>query len=389
VPRKKASVPEHYASRIIGYGTLDPITIKQHPNNWRTHPLGQQRALHAALHDIGWVQSVIVNKRTGHLIDGHLRLSLSLAQNESEIPVQWVDLSEEEENLVLATLDPISALAGSNTQKLHTLLQQTPDYVRPDLHAFITNLARQHGLWSAEPKQPERNPTTEDLLRIWKPKFGQRWCIASKSQPGEYHHFIIGNSNSESVVQKLCKNVTFQWLWTDIPQAEDYVEPVLAWTNTYLEPGASCFVGIRPTSALMPMLALFAKHWHFHQELLWVWEDATVSMTNYQMQHRSIFYGWKRGAEHTFTGKKSHSAMQMVARDLRYPDAVPQPVIAKHLLYSTEFGAKGFDPFLEYGTTILAAESTGRLAYGVVCNPISAASILQRCTVSGLLVEKV
>lgn len=64
----------------------------------------------AVLEEVGWVQEVIVNKRTGLIVDGHLRVELAAERGES-VPLKYVDLSEDEERLILATFDPIGNLA--------------------------------------------------------------------------------------------------------------------------------------------------------------------------------------------------------------------------------------------------------------------------------------
>src|SRR5438309_1172713 len=92
--------------RIIGHGMEPPDQLLANPLNWRIHAKFQQDALAGVLDQVGWVQEVIVNQRTGHLVDGHLRVTLALRRGEVSIPVKYVDLSEQEEALVLATLDP-------------------------------------------------------------------------------------------------------------------------------------------------------------------------------------------------------------------------------------------------------------------------------------------
>ncbi|MFA5693595.1 MAG: ParB N-terminal domain-containing protein, partial [Acholeplasmataceae bacterium] len=94
-----------WESRIIGHGEMDPHELIPNPKNWRTHPKLQEKALEGALEDIGWIQDVIVNERTGKLLDGHLRVELAKKRGEHKIPVVMVDLSEEEEELALITLD--------------------------------------------------------------------------------------------------------------------------------------------------------------------------------------------------------------------------------------------------------------------------------------------
>jgi ParB-like chromosome segregation protein Spo0J len=65
---------------------------------------------------------VIVNRTTGHLVDGHLRAALARERGETMIPVVYVELSDAEERLVLATLDPLGALAEQDGPALTALL---------------------------------------------------------------------------------------------------------------------------------------------------------------------------------------------------------------------------------------------------------------------------
>ena len=110
-----------YKNRIIGSGEESLDNILFNPRNWRIHPLHEQDALKGVLEEVGWVQQVIINKRTGNLIDGHLRCQLAAREGAKTIPVKYVDLSEDEEALVLATLDPIAAMAATDKQKLGEL----------------------------------------------------------------------------------------------------------------------------------------------------------------------------------------------------------------------------------------------------------------------------
>jgi hypothetical protein len=72
--------------------------------------------------EVGWVAQVLVNKTTGHVVDGHLRVELAISRNEQTVPVTYVELSKDEERLVLATLDPLAAMASADTAKLAELL---------------------------------------------------------------------------------------------------------------------------------------------------------------------------------------------------------------------------------------------------------------------------
>lgn len=112
-----------WRNRITGHAELDPNQLLANPRNWRIHPKQQQQALETVLDDIGWVGEILVNERTGFVIDGHLRIALALRRDEQSVPVTLVDLTESEEMQVLATLDPIAAMAVTDQVKLDETLR--------------------------------------------------------------------------------------------------------------------------------------------------------------------------------------------------------------------------------------------------------------------------
>lgn len=112
-----------WRNRIVGEGEEPAGQLLANPRNWRIHPSEQQRALEGVLSEVGWVQRVIVNRTTGCVVDGHLRVALALSRSENEpVPVVYVELTEAEEAEVLATLDPLAAMAATDQQKLEELL---------------------------------------------------------------------------------------------------------------------------------------------------------------------------------------------------------------------------------------------------------------------------
>jgi hypothetical protein len=134
-----------WKSRIVGHGEEAPDQLLANPANWRIHPKSQQDALAGVLSEVGWVQSVIVNQRTGHLIDGHLRVQVALRDESKSVPVVYVDLSIEEETLILATLDPLSMLAGTDKEKLAEILSEIESQ-SGEVQTLLNQLARDSGI---------------------------------------------------------------------------------------------------------------------------------------------------------------------------------------------------------------------------------------------------
>jgi ParB-like chromosome segregation protein Spo0J len=115
-----------WRNRIVGHADVAPAELVPNPHNWRSHPQEQQRALAGALGEVGWVAEVLVNRTTGHVVDGHLRIERALARHEPTVPVTYVELSEDEERLVLASLDPLAAMATAEQERSIPATSRSP-----------------------------------------------------------------------------------------------------------------------------------------------------------------------------------------------------------------------------------------------------------------------
>ena len=170
-----ARPPDVWRNRIVGEADVDPAILTAHPLNWRQHSARQAEALTGVLREVGWVQRVIVNERTGHLLDGHLRVALALDARAATVPVLYVDLSEAQEQLVLATLDPISALADADAGLLTALLADVQSG-EAGVQALLSALAVEHGIVPPEGTFREVDESIEDeLIYLECPACQHRW----------------------------------------------------------------------------------------------------------------------------------------------------------------------------------------------------------------------
>lgn len=119
---------DFWRNRIVESGAADPQELAKgmNPLNWRGHPEAQREALEEALESIGFLQRVLVNRSSGRVIDGHLRIELAVLKGQPLIPVDYVELSEDEEALALATLDAITEQAEPIPEKLAVLFDLLP-----------------------------------------------------------------------------------------------------------------------------------------------------------------------------------------------------------------------------------------------------------------------
>ena len=165
-----------WQNRIISYGEEPAGSFLANSANWRVHGKNQKDALTGALNDVGWVQDVMVNMRSGDewpedergvqtLIDGHLRVSLALSRDENEpVPVKYVDLTPLEEAEVLATFDPIGAMAEADRVQLESLLQDVQSG-EPGVQAMLAELAEREGI-VAELEPVEDAETDGDISTV-------------------------------------------------------------------------------------------------------------------------------------------------------------------------------------------------------------------------------
>ncbi|MCI0703588.1 MAG: hypothetical protein L0241_21110 [Planctomycetia bacterium] len=131
--------------RVKDFRRVPANTIRPSAFNWRTHPKEQADALRGLLAELGFAGAVLTRELSdGSLeaIDGHLRLE---TMGDRLVPVLVTDLDEAEAKKLLATFDPLGAMAGADTDKLDALLAE----VSTDNSAvaeLLDSLAHQHGL---------------------------------------------------------------------------------------------------------------------------------------------------------------------------------------------------------------------------------------------------
>jgi hypothetical protein len=89
--------------------------------NWRRHPQPQRDALLGILSEIGYADALIARETPDGLtlIDGHLRAETT---PDMEVPVLILDVTEEEADKLLLSLDPLGAMAESDRDALAGLL---------------------------------------------------------------------------------------------------------------------------------------------------------------------------------------------------------------------------------------------------------------------------
>jgi DNA modification methylase len=280
----------------------------------------------------------------------------------------------------------------------------------------------------------------EQLLKQWPVEEGQVWEIPSRTVPGQVHRLRCGDSRDRYGIAHLMADHAAEWMWTDPPYGVGYVgrtkdaltitgdavedlEPLLmeafAAVNPFLVSGAPIYIahGSGANTEVFMRCFRIAAGWHLHQDLVWIKQHMVLGRSDYQHQHETIMYGWKPGAErpwfgdeedqgdtdyavdhgsiaygwkpgrHPWYGGRTRRSVIPVPRPMRstfHPTAKPPTLVAIMIVNSSKVGSLGVDPFVGYGSTIVAAERCNRLAYGQDLERKYVAATLERLALMGL-----
>jgi len=109
--------------RVVALRRVKASDLIPSPHNWRTHPEAQRAAIRDVLAEIGYAGAALARETKAGpvLIDGHLRAETT---PDEEIPVLVLDVTEAEAKKLIATYDPLAAMAEADADKLESLLEQ-------------------------------------------------------------------------------------------------------------------------------------------------------------------------------------------------------------------------------------------------------------------------
>jgi hypothetical protein len=113
----------YIVNRVMGVAMIMPAQVHAHEDNWRTHPEEQKKAMEGVLKQIGMAGALLAyfsEKYNGEItyVDGHLRKEM---HPRKKWPTLVLDINDEEADLVLATHDPLSAMAEADAAAFETL----------------------------------------------------------------------------------------------------------------------------------------------------------------------------------------------------------------------------------------------------------------------------
>jgi site-specific DNA-methyltransferase (adenine-specific) len=242
------------------------------------------------------------------------------------------------------------------------------------------------------------------------------------------HRVLCGDSTKIEDVERLMDRKKADMVLTDPPYNVDYEGGTgLKIENDSMEDGAFL-------SFLKDAFKQMHKHmkqggafyiWHADSEgynfrrackeegleikqcIIWNKNALVMGRQDYQWKHEPCLYGWKEGSSHTWYGDRNKTTVHKVPEDdekavkwfrkqlakqqntsvLEYnkplkngehPTMKPVELLQKQVVNSSKQEDIVLDTFLGSGSTLIAAEKTGRICYGMELDPKYVDVIVQR-----------
>lgn len=145
---KKSSPALAIRNRVKELRMVKASELIPHEKNWRRHPSFQRSVMQDVLAEIGFAGAIIARDTPEGLIiiDGHLRAEVTGGQ---DVPVLVLDVDEAEAKKLLATFDPIGALAVTDGQVLNELLEGVVSR-NDDLNSLFRTLSEENSFLLSE-----------------------------------------------------------------------------------------------------------------------------------------------------------------------------------------------------------------------------------------------
>ena len=367
------------------------------PKNWRTHPSGQVEAMQGILAEVGWADAVLARETPDglELIDGHLRKEVAPGDM---IPVLVLDVDEAEADKILATHDPLAAMAESNAVNLEALLREV-DTGSEGLQQMLSDLAEDVGIESMkqtleivedEVPEPPVDPVTQpgdlilmgdhrllcgdstnadDVARLMQGEIADM-MFTDPPYGVEYDggHFHSGNVNTKRAREKLKDDDSADIYFSFLPFALSVVD-------------GPCYMWHADSKARDVYNAVHDNECVVHALIVWHKTNATYAAMNaqYKQRHEPCLYFKPKGSTLRWCGATTEATVWNQDRDGindLHPTQKPVALAAKAI--GNHDATTILDAFLGSGSTLIAAEQLNRKCYGMEIDPAYCDVIVQR-----------
>ncbi len=364
--------------------------LRPYARNAKMHGDDQVAKIAASMAKFGWTVPCMVAD-DGELIAGHGRVLAATMLGLSEVPVIRLGHLDEAERRAYRIADNKLTEMGDWDEvmlrdEIAGLLAEDFDLTLlgitdADLDALLQDPDVGVGAIEGEDDIPE---TPEDPVS----RPGDLWVL-------ENHRLLCGDCTVASDVGRVLGTVKPLLMVTDPPYGVEY-DP--AWRNKTgasttkrtgkvlnddradwreawaLFPGDVAYVWHGALHAATVADSLMAAGFSVRSQIIWAKERLVLSRGDYHWQHEPCWYAVKKTGKGHWAGDRKQTTLWQIANKDQDADTVhgtqkPVECMRRPILNNSSPGQAIYEPFMGSGTTLIAAETTGRVCLGIELSP--------------------
>lgn len=363
--------------------------------NSRTHSDEQVVQIAASIKEFGWTNPVLIDE-TGSIIAGHGRVLAGRKLGIDKVPcIVLAGLTEAQRRAYVIADNRIALNAGWDFDMLKVEFADLDAQGFPlaltgfDLDEIASLLAPPGTEGLTDPDEVGEPPVEPVSQR------GDVWVLGN-------HRIMCGDSTSADDVAKLLGPVKPHLMVTDPPYGVEY-DP--AWRNDQVQAGSSkrgapggravgkvlnddkadwreawaLFPGdvayVWHASMFSPEVAASLEAAGFERRSMIIWAKSilAISRGHYHWQHEPCWYVVRSGKTGHWAGDRKQTTLWKIDKPQKsetgHGTQKPVECMRKPIENNSSPGQAVYEPFSGSGTTIIAAEMTGRIAYAMELNP--------------------
>jgi DNA modification methylase len=389
-------IPESYGIERVNIATLTAFS-----GNPRTHSDTQIDQIAASIREFGWTNPILVDAGCV-IIAGHGRLAAASQLGLEQVPViRLGHLSDAQRKALVIADNQLALNAGWDDAALSSLIQELDTekfdlellgFLSEDLDRYLAGHADDASVEAEEGELPEA-----PVIPTSRP--GDLWIL------GE-HRLLCGDATVLSDVERLMNGQLADMAVTDPPYNVDYANAAKnkiiskdrrilndalgegfhqflydTCVNLLMVTKGACYVCMSSSELHTLQKAFTDAGGKWSTFIIWAKNTFTLGRADYQRQYEPILYGWKQGADHFWCGARDQGDVWFVDKprvnDL-HPTMKPVELIERAIRNSSKSRDIVLDLFGGSGTTLIAAERTGRSARLMELDPKYADVIVER-----------
>jgi DNA modification methylase len=360
--------------------------------NARTHSDEQVAQIAASIAEFGFTNPILAGA-DGVIVAGHGRLAAAHKLGLALVPVVVLEhLSPTQRRALVIADNRIAENAGWDEAMLRIELVTLQDddfdvsLTGFDADALADLLADEDGNGDGETDDDAVPEITETPIS----RLGDVWVLGG-------HRLLCGDSTKAECFEQLLQGEPVDMVFTDPPYNVNYANTAKdkmrgtnrAILNDNLGDGfydfllaaltptiANCRGGIyvaMSSSELDVLQSAFREaggKWSTF--VIWAKNTFTLGRSDYQRQYEPILYGWPEGATRHWCGDRDQSDVWQIKKPHKndlHPTMKPVELVERAIRNSSRPGNVVLDPFGGSGTTLIAAEKSGRLARLIELDP--------------------